>query len=336
MFRLVIIAVVLMVAASACGVSDGASDSGLSSGDASDPADSVPPDDGERLGRSPEPAPEVRVESTNIDSTAADSPAEDRTPPRVSPESAPQAVRSDPLSAEVIAIASASAGHVGIAVIDLETSAVYTYEGDRRVPLASVAKVPLMLATLSEAPSMVELDLVFHMITRSDNIAADALWFTRGRQDRVRELWQQIGLWPDEVAIGDRWGATEAGARSVALLFASAAAGDLYSTEVWSGAQAALEHVIAEQAWGMTAGVSESLVVGLKNGWLEHGDGWLIHSAGYVRDPDGDPRYVIAILTSDHEVFADAVATIEAISALVHAAFERPVVPSPSRSRVTP
>ena len=302
---------VAMVIAGACAASADPSTPVLPPPQASDPPDAAP-----AVVTTPTPSPEAPV--VELPPAAVSAAPADALPAVV--------VLPDPLNAEVLAIASGFAGQVGIAVIDLETAAVYEFQADRRVPLASVAKIPLMLAVLRDAPSAVEQVLVTRMITLSDNLAADELWVAIGGRESVGRVWAAVGLWPDGVALGDHWGAVEANAREVVQLIATAIAGMVFPREVQRAVRQELEHVVAEQAWGISAGVPESAVVGLKNGWLEYGDGWLIHSVGYVRDRDGVPRYAIAILTSDQPSLRDAVDTIESISAAVHAALGLPPV----------
>jgi hypothetical protein len=119
-------------------------------------------------------------------------------------------------------------GSVGAAVIDLETGVAYAYQPELRVPLASVVKVPLMLATferdrvegviLTEA----ERDWMARMIRESDNNGAWALI------DRI--VWsavparylEHLDSGPPRFTIErGHWGASTAGALDVAVVLAT-------------------------------------------------------------------------------------------------------------------
>src|SRR3972149_1267974 len=71
---------------------------------------------------------------------------------------------------------------VGVAVVVHDRGAVYVGNGDQPFPMASVAKVPIMLTSMDKAirenRSLTddELRLMEEMITLSDHDAAVALW----------------------------------------------------------------------------------------------------------------------------------------------------------------
>ena len=199
------------------------------------------------------------------------------------------------LSAEAADVAAGTAGSVSVAVIDLARHILYVSGAQSRYPLASVAKVPLFLATFERAPDPARQRLANAMITQSDNAAADALWTAVGGRPAVMAVWERAGGGSERVFYGDHWGAVEADARSVAFLFQAIVAG-AFADDVSTAAQMALESVVPDQAWGVGARAPVGWTVGLKNGWLPYGDGWLVHSAGYLKDTTGAPRAIIVVL----------------------------------------
>jgi hypothetical protein len=76
-----------------------------------------------------------------------------------------------------------------------------------------------------------------------------------------------------------------------------------------------MEHVAADQTWGISAGVLPGSTIALKNGWLPlDSGGWQVNSIVYI---DGDGRdYVIAVLTDD-DTEAAGISFIEGLSQLI-------------------
>jgi hypothetical protein len=76
-----------------------------------------------------------------------------------------------------------------------------------------------------------------------------------------------------------------------------------------------MEHVDAEQTWGISAGVTAGSTVALKNGWLPlDAGGWQVNSIGYVAG--AGRNYVIAVLTDD-DTEANGIDFIQGLSGLI-------------------
>ena len=222
------------------------------------------------------------------------------------------------LAPAAVATAAEAPAAVSVMLIDLTEDTRYGLDPDRPFRLASVGKVAMMLPPLATNPDRETAALIAAMIERSDNDAATALWRRWGPAD-VRAALAALGL--DGVSVDPVfWGRSEATAEEVAILLAAFVAGDVLPSAVRDPARAHLESVIPAQTWGITAGLPAGWSAGLKNGWNVHDGAWLVHSAGYLRDGDGAPRYVLAILSAGHPNLERGIAVVEAVAREIHAA----------------
>ena len=219
---------------------------------------------------------------------------------------------------------------IGITTIDLRRDLVFTHQADTYYDLASVAKVPLMLAVLQEGEraertlSRRERVLLETMIHTSSNEAASALW--QGAGTAVPDLLTQLDVWP-AILVPGGWGLWTGNAYGVAQVFREIVAGAALSEGVRHDAMGLLAGVASWQRWGISAGLPEGgASVGLKNGWYPAKDGWLVHSAGYVLDAGGQPDYVIVILSAQNKTLAVGIELVEEIAASIHAALRAGVV----------
>ena len=247
-------------------------------------------------------APPPRVASTAADTVT----------PTVQPLSA--------LSTAAVQAADTAQARVSVTVIDLRAGLSYSFGSDESYRMASIGKVPLMLAVLGAEPTALDRSQLATMITWSDNELAAALWTHVGGLSTVSEVWAHA-VGPNAVPTREHWGGGETTADAFAQLLAAIATGETLDAMVAADAGALLEAVAPAQAWGVSAGAPAGVTMAVKNGWVEWDDSWLIHSTGYARMADGDPLYVIVILTQGLHSLDDGVELIESIATPIHQAF---------------
>ena len=231
-------------------------------------------------------------------------------------------------------------GPVGVAVVVPSQRAIYTYNGDDLFPMASVAKVTIMVTVMEravqEGRDLTDREgaLLEPMIIWSDNTAATALWDGVGGGSAVGAYLASIGLSAIIPNPYEYWGATRAPAREVALLFAKLGFGEILDPSMRTYALDLLSRVSPDQRWGVTAGVPDEqppgTVVGIKDGWYPTNYGrWWVNSAGVILPGDDHIAYAIAVLTRYQSTMDYAVETIEGVAAQVHTALHgRGPVPS--------
>lgn len=232
------------------------------------------------------------------------------------------------LSADAETFLASRGGKLGVAIVVPDQKTVYTYSGDELSPMASVAKVAIMLTTMNRALQQGrdltdrELQLLRPMITQSDNEAATILWDDLGGGATVEGYLRSIAITdiiPDQ---SDAWGASKSSAKAMALLLADIAFGDILNQPMRELAIELLADVIPSQRWGVTAGTSENpppgTVIGVKDGWYPARYAWWVNSAGVLEPGDGRPAYTIAVLTRGQPTLEYGIATIEGVAAPVH------------------
>lgn len=232
----------------------------------------------------------------------------------------------DALSTDVISYLEGRWGRIGIAIVIPVEGVAYVYHGDAEFPLASVAKVPIMLTALSQVDRAgrslndYELELLTQMITVSDNIDAYTLWDAVGGADEVADYLSTIGI-DGIVPNGRYWGESRARAIDLAETLAMLVNGAILSESSTVVARNLLEGVDEAQDWGVPFGAvtdSATTVVGVKNGWYLAPDGWRVNSAGYVLSDDDELEYSIAVLSNEQPSLEYGIETIEGLSRLLH------------------
>lgn len=240
------------------------------------------------------------------------------------------------LSPDAQAFLEGRSGKWGVAVVVPSQKTIYTYNGDELSPMASVAKVAIMLTTMDRAISEGrdltdrELRLLRPMITQSDNDAADILWSDLGGGSAVEAYLRSIGITDIVPNQSDAWGASRASAKAVALLLADVAFGDILDQPMRDLAMELLSDVIPSQRWGVTAGTASEppagTVIGVKDGWYPAKYAWWVNSTGMLIPADGRPPYTIAVLSRGQPSMEYGIATIEGVAQPVHDALHHPQV----------
>lgn len=228
------------------------------------------------------------------------------------------------LSAEAARFTATREGRVSVALLDFTTGTAYLHGAETRYLLASIGKVPLLLALLEQVrrdgrgPTVAERRAIAAMIAESDNAAATAIWRHIGWDQGLRPLLARLQLGEPRVKV-DRWdwGGMQAGAREVALLYGEIGGGQILSEETRTWALSLMQRIDMDQAWGVSAGflpTPGTATLALKNGWNPERDGWQVHSAGVVRRADGTPWYALAILTAAQPSERYGIETVEGVA----------------------
>jgi len=267
-------------------------------------------------------APPLATLATDTTTPAITTPKATLPPPGITGYTSYSLATLSPTAARLVA---AFGGTVSLAIALPGQGIVYIVNDDTRVPLASVAKLLIMLTLLDQtiSPPRALNDnegiLLDAMITASDNDAADELWDEIGGNAGVRSFLTHANVTGVTLSPDDDWGDTAASGGTVAVLLARLVTGDLLDAPGRARALDLMSHVIPDQHWGVTAftadAVPNSMTVGVKNGWYPDDDGcWRVMSAGIIVPKAGGQAYTIAILTDGQPNLASGIATIEAIT----------------------
>ncbi len=124
--------------------------------------------------------------------------------------------------------------------------------------------------------------------------------------------------------VGDHesgWGRTTTSAKDQGDLLRQVLLGDwgpietAYREQAWQ----LMTSVVPEQTWGVTKGVPEGWVVAQKNGFAGH----IANSVGFVRPPDSEDGYVVAVLSNGWPRWERGIATVEEIAGWVSGTLAR-------------
>ena len=222
------------------------------------------------------------------------------------------------------------------AVYDKRTGRFWVWNGRVREDTASIVKVEIMGTALREAETArtplpaAEQALMPPMIENSDNDAATAMLAKVGGPSAVMRFDRSAGLTQTTVSTlalipGTSlpgWGLTKTTALDEVRLVSRFA----YPNPILSSASRKyglnlMEHVEADQAWGVSGGVPPGVTVALKNGWLPHNlaanSDWQVNSIGWIAGHGRD--YVLAVLTNHNPSQAYGEETIQAIASKMFA-----------------
>lgn len=184
-------------------------------------------------------------------------------------------------------------------------------------PSASVVKLGILLALLlrcqdtGREPNAQERRSAAAMIERSDNDAATALWHVIGGADGLDAAHRRLGLC--ESAAAREWGLSRTTATDQLTLL-EAVFGD-GATPLGERSRAfavdLMTHVVADQAWGVSAAGSAPA---LKNGWmpLSATGLWAVNSVGRVSA--GGRAVLVAVLSGGHPTKDAGVALVERVA----------------------
>jgi beta-lactamase class A len=224
------------------------------------------------------------------------------------------------LSPEAANVARDRKGLVGVAVYQLSTGDVHSFQGTRAFPMYSTAKVPIMLTVLDRAVreqrrvTASEQALIEAMIQVSDNNAATTLITSVGGADAVERYLRRIGIANTHMN-GYAWGASTTTAQDMARLMAKLGNCSILVPRLCRYALQTMQNVVRSQKWGVSAGVPDPGSVALKNGWYPQRAGWGVNSLGLVTSEG--KQYAIAVYTNPDPSMRYGIDTIEQISAAI-------------------
>ena len=232
---------------------------------------------------------------------------------------------SDPLATSAAhAFLARRAGTVSVAVENLRTGRTWLYHPAARTQTASIMKVDILETLLRQAEvthtpldDNVQ-DLAQGMIENSSDTDAQDLWDSLGGAGAIEQYNDAAGLSQTVPNPAGYWGeSTTSAVDQIRLLRQLVTAHGLLNQTSRSYALGLMENVVADQRWGVSAGVARNASVALKNGWvpLTSNSDWEINSIGRIK---GDGRdYLIAVLTAHDSSEGYGIDTIEGISKLV-------------------
>ncbi len=216
-------------------------------------------------------------------------------------------------------------GRNAVAVLRLSDGALFTAGTSQPLEMVSAAKILTMAAVMARAESQGrplearELDLLWPMITFSDNDSATLLWHSLGGESGVADWLQRAAIGGVQPAPLGEWGASTATASALAVLLARLYSGGLVTPEHRDLALEMLSQVIDGQRWGVSAGTDDSGdAFVLKNGWFLESDGWQVVSAGLILPEEPARTYAIVIMTDRQETWEYGIETIESVARAVN------------------
>ena len=239
----------------------------------------------------------------------------------------------DPFTSAAAAYLKARSGTVSAAVYDVRTGQTWQLGDGQAQPEASIVKLDILETMLARprgaALSAADQALARSMIEDSDNEAATSLWNEDGGAAGLTYYGDRAGLTqttPSQclTCAGftfPGWGlSTTVPQDQLTLLKQLIVPGPhpLLSGAARSYALSLMEHVAADQRWGISGGVPAGVTVALKDGWLPldaAATNWQVNSVGWVSGQGRD--YLIAVFTTGNPTEKYGIDTISGLSSLV-------------------
>jgi beta-lactamase class A len=222
----------------------------------------------------------------------------------------PAATRAAPdagqrFSAAVAPVIRSDDGHAAVAVDDLTTGQVASYNGGGEFDTASIVKVDILSTLLYQLQqsggslSDEQGELATTMIENSDNDAASDLYDDDGAATGIDAANKAFGLTGTVVGTDGYWGLTTTTVTDQIKVLRQVFTSDsLLTSSSRDYIQDLMSHVEADQRWGVSAAASDGSYL-VKNGWLPNPDLWEINSVGEVTH-DGQ-KLLLVVLSEDNE-----------------------------------
>lgn len=216
----------------------------------------------------------------------------------------------------------ASKPEFALAVLDNRTGRMYSYEGTKRLEMASIVKVDILAALLLKAQddgrtlTSRERELARAMITQSDNAAASDLYDTIGGTAGLNAAAKRLGL--KKTVASPSWGLTRTTAEDQARLVSETAdsRGPLKG-ESRRLIRDLMTSVVKDQRWGISAAAERSEKIAVKNGWLARDTEnqlYIINSVGRITGPGVDVSMVV--LSHRHKTMQGGINVVEQVATM--------------------
>jgi beta-lactamase class A len=289
-------------------------------------------------GASPDTGHSATVASRNGGSHGGSSAGPSAKPKSTAPSRTQRAQRS-PFSGIASYVASTHY-YITAAVYDRKTGRTFVFHANPGAPMrtASIVKVEIMGALFrqhevnGQPVSSADQSLLMTMIENSDNASATSLWNEDGGAAGIQSFDDSIGM-TGTVASTDEWipGSTNLpgwGWTSTTALDQVRIVRDFAYPNKWIDNRyrqqglTLMEHVEADQAWGVSSGVPSGVTIALKNGWLpldlSNYTDWQVNSVGWIKGNGRD--YVLAVLCQGSTSEGAGISAIDTIAGHVYAA----------------
>ena len=269
-----------------------------------------------------------RGTSQAVVTSPASAPEQTTSPASTPPAARAPAARSPFASRRLRAYLAGRSDVVTAALYDARTGRTWALHPRSVQYTASIVKVEIMGTALQEAAAAgqalpaSEAALMRPMIENSDNDAATALLSDVGGPSAVARFDQSAGLdhtTPSTLALipGTSlpgWGLTTTTALDeVALISDFAYPNPVLDDASRSYGLSLMEHIEADQSWGVSAGAGPGATIALKNGWLPVRDAkWQVNSIGWISGHGRD--YVLAVLTAGSPTEEYGISTIQTLA----------------------
>jgi beta-lactamase class A len=219
-------------------------------------------------------------------------------------------------------------GFLSFAVID-SSGRMRGFEGHRQFVSASVVKAMLLAAELRRlSREGLELDplteeVLSAMITVSDNIAADEIYYRVG-DEGLYKVARKAGM--KDFSVSGYWANAQLTAVDMARFMRGLHRNLTGPYAKW--ARQLLTSIVPEQSWGIPEVVGSRWRTFFKGGWRSTGLGEMVHQVALLQHPNGT-NVSLAILTDGQSSQGDAIEDIRQITKIL---FGRPALRSAARS----
>lgn len=242
-------------------------------------------------------------------------------PPSAGRSSPPAARTADGVPLAVASAVAAAGGQVGTAVYDAVDGRTWSYQDRPGWVEGSIAKLSILGAELRAEQAGALLTSAVaqeeaESIENSDNDAASAL-FDRVGSDGIEDFADAVGAHGVALDPAGHWGLAASSALDQVQVMRAYAYPSAALTDASRALAATLFAAVeSDQRWGATGGVPAGVVVQVKDGWLPHGEGWVMNTVGHVAGEGRD--YVVAIMSAGNASEQAGIDRLERVAAAVY------------------